>query len=143
AAVELSDDRQVARLAEFDDSVALVEAVIVVGVEIPRAVAVDANFFDAVAAPVADDRDVAGLAELALQVAFTEAAIPVGVERPDAVVEGSDAADARAGPVADHWRFERDPVMEDVVDEVFADFALLARLQAAAAKCGFVFGRRQ
>src|SRR5262245_42998712 len=116
---------------------------IVVGVEIPGAVAVDADLLDAIARPVADHRDVACLAELALQVAFAEAAIAVGVERPDAVVEGSDAADAGAGPIADDSRFQRDAVMEDVIDKVFANFTLLACLQPTAAERGLIFGRRQ
>ena len=59
AAVPIADDRFVAGAAELHLAILGVDAVVLVGVEDPGAVAVDADVGDAVAVPIADDRQIA------------------------------------------------------------------------------------
>ena len=77
AAGEVAHHRLVAGFAQLADFILGIELEVVVRVEIPLAVAIDADRVDPAAVPIADDRDIACLAEMGLDVADAPFAVPL------------------------------------------------------------------
>ena len=73
-----------------------------VGRNQPVAVAIDADFVDAVAVEITGNRSIAGLAEILFHVTIVQLAVAVDVDRPEAVAKDGDRIDAVAVEIAGH-----------------------------------------
>ncbi len=79
ATVKVANDRNVAGLPKLNHLIVGIQLVIVVGVQVEGAIAVNANLFDSVSRPIANDWNISFLSEHAFQVFIGQAAVAVDV----------------------------------------------------------------